>query len=119
MMDWMPILSKVVEAILIATLPPLAVALVSYVFGLAKKAWLDFKLSNPTIAEYVELAAEFAVKAAEQAGAAGLIADKKKYAIQIAESWLTAHNVTIDIDLIDAAIEKAVLELFPHTWENG
>jgi hypothetical protein len=116
MMDWMPILSKVVEAILIATLPPLAVALVSFVIGLAKKAWLEFKLANPLISEWVETAAEFAVKAAEQAGAAELISDKKAYAMQIAETWLIAHNITVDLDLIDAAIEKAVLELF-HTDE--
>jgi hypothetical protein len=36
--------------------------------------------------------------------------------LQIAETWLIAHNITVDLDLIDAAIEKAVLELF-HTGE--
>ena len=113
-MEWMPIISKVLEAVLIAILPPLAVALVSLLLGLAKELWARAKLLNPTVTDYIELAAEFAVQAAEQAGAAELIEDKKQYAIQIAEAWLEAHHLTVDLDLIDAAIEKAVLELFPN-----
>lgn len=113
-MEWMSILSKVIEAILLAILPPLAVALVAWIVGLAKVAWARFRELNPTVADYMELAAEFAVKAAEQAGAAELIDDKKAYAIGIAEKWLAEHNVYVDIDLLDAAIEKAVGELFPN-----
>lgn len=112
-MEWMPILSKVLEAVLIAILPPLAVAIVSVILGYAKGLWAKAKLLNPTITDYLEIAAEFAVQAAEQAGAANLIEDKKQYAIEIAERWLLARNMTIDINLIDAAIEKAVAELFP------
>ena len=111
-MEWMPILSKVIEAILIAILPPLAVVLVSVVLAHAKKLWADLKLRYPSVTDLVEQAAVFAVQAAEQAGAAELIKDKKQYAIQIAEAWLVANHITTDIDLIDAAIEKAVVELF-------
>ena len=111
-MEWMPVLSKVLEAILIAILPPLAVALVSFAFAKAKAVWARAKQWNPTVTQYLEQAARFAVQAAEQAGAAALIEDKKQYAIQIAEAWLAANHITTDIDLIDAAIEKAVLELF-------
>jgi len=111
-MEWMPVLSKVLEAILIAILPPLAVALVSFVVAKAKDVWERAKQWNPTVTQYLEQAAVFAVQAAEQAGAAALIEDKKQYAIQIAEAWLAANHITTDIDLIDAAIEKAVLELF-------
>ena len=111
-MEWMPVLSKVLEAILIAILPPLAVALVSFVVAKAKEVWARAKQWNPTVTQYLEQAARFAVQAAEQAGAAELIEDKKQYAIQIAEAWLAANHITTDIDLIDAAIEKAVLELF-------
>jgi hypothetical protein len=111
-MEWMPILSKVIEAILIAILPPLAVVLVSVVLAYAKKLWADLKQRYPSVTDLVEQAAVFAVQAAEQAGAADLIKDKKEYAIQIAEAWLVANHITTDIDLIDAAIEKAVLELF-------
>lgn len=111
-MEWMPVLSKVIEAILIAILPPLAVVLVSVVLAHAKMLWADLKRCYPSVTDLVEQAAVFAVQAAEQAGAAELIEDKKAYAIQIAEAWLVANHITTDIDLIGAAIEKAVLELF-------
>ena len=111
-MEWMPVLSKVIEAILIAILPPLAVVLVSVVLAHAKRVWGDLKRCYPSVTDLVEQAAVFAVQAAEQAGAAELIKDKKQYAIQIAEAWLVANHITTDIDLIAAAIEKAVLELF-------
>ena len=111
-MDWMPVLSKVVEAILIAILPPLVVAVITFLIAKAKDAWARAKQWNPTVTEYIEQAAQFAVQAAEQAGAAELIKDKKDYAIQIAEAWLVANHITTDFYLIDAAIEKAVLELF-------
>ena len=111
-MEWMPILSKVIEAILIAILPPLVAFLVSVGLAYAKRVWGDLKQRYPSVTDLVEQAAVFAVQAAEQAGAAELIKDKKQYAIQIAEAWLEANHITTDIDLIDAAIEKAVLELF-------
>lgn len=117
-MDWMPVLSKVIEAILIAILPPLVAFLVSVGLAYAKRVWGDLKQRYPTVTELVEEAAKFAVQAAEQAGAAELIKDKKQYAIQIAEAWLEANHITTDIDLIDAAIEKAVLELFNSDGET-
>jgi len=60
----------------------------------------------------LEEAAVFAVMAAEQAGAAELIKDKKVYAFDIAERWLELRGIKIDLDLIDAAIEAAVYEKF-------
>ncbi len=120
-MDWMPILSKVLEAVLIALLPPLAVALVGLVVALARKAWMQAKDSfAPQITDLLEDAAKMAVRAAEQAGIAELIDDKKQYAIQIVELWLEARHVSVDIDLIDAAIEAAVLKEFtkPELKDN-
>ncbi|HPL81514.1 MAG TPA: phage holin, LLH family [Anaerolineaceae bacterium] len=111
-MEWMPILSKVIEAVLITLLPPLVVALVGFLWSKAKEGWAKAKAWNPTITEYIEQAAEFAVIAAEQAGIAKLIEDKKQYALGVAKVWLEARNITADPELIAAAIEKAVLELF-------
>ena len=111
-MDWMPILSKVLEAVLIALLPPLAVGLVGLVVALFRKWWIQAKEYAPQITDLLEEAAKLAVRAAEQAGIAELIEDKKQYAIQIVELWLEARGVTVDIDLIDAAIEAAVLLQF-------
>jgi hypothetical protein len=119
-MEWMPILSKVLEAVLIAVLPPLAVALVGLVVSLVRKWWIEAKLYAPKITDLIEDAARLAVRAAEQAGAAQLIEDKKQYAIEIAEKWLEARGLTVDIDLLDAAIEAAVLQLFnkPEAKDN-
>ena len=111
-MEWMPIVSKVLEAVLIAILPPLAAAMVAWMLAKAKEGWARAKRWNPTVTDLIEEAAKFAVRAAEQAGAAELIADKKAYALQIAEAWLAQRNITTDLDLIDAAIEAAVLEWF-------
>lgn len=108
----MPIVSKVLEAVLIAILPPLAAVMVAWMLAKAKEGWARAKRWNPTVTDLIEEAAKFAVRAAEQAGAAELIADKKAYALQIAEAWLAQRNITTDLDLIDAAIEAAVLELF-------
>jgi len=110
--EWMPIVSKVLEAVLIAILPPLAAAMVAWMVAKAKEGWARAKRWNPTVTDLIEEAAKFAVRAAEQAGAAELIADKKAYALQIAEAWLAQRNISTDLDLIDAAIEAAVLELF-------
>jgi hypothetical protein len=111
-MDWMPILSKVLEAVLIAVLPPLAVGLVGLVVALFRKWWIQAKEYAPQVTDLLEEAAKMAVRAAEQAGIAQLIEDKKQYAIQIVELWLEARHVSVDIDLIDAAIEAAVLKEF-------
>ncbi len=118
-MEWMPIVSKVIEAVLIALLPPLIAAGVAFLAAKAKELWARAKEMNPTITDYLEMAAEFAVIAAEQAGASELIENKKQYAIEVAESWLAAQHLTIEVDLIGAAIEKAVLELFNKLPEEG
>jgi hypothetical protein len=41
---------------------------------------------------------------------AGYVEDKKTYALHIAERWLAAKGLRIDLELIDAAIEAAVWE---------
>ena len=39
---------------------------------------------------------------------AGLITDKKLYALSFAQKWLASRGVTIDLTALDAAIEAAV-----------
>ena len=111
-MDWTGILSRVLEAILVAVLPVLFASLAGFLVAKAKLFWAQAKEWNPTVTDLAERAAHFAVVAAEQAGAAKLIEDKKAYALNIAELWLKERNITIDLYLLDAAIEKAVLEAF-------
>mgnify|MGYP001164783793 CR=1 FL=1 len=111
-MNWMEILSRVLEAILIAVLPVLFASLAGFLVAKAKLLWAQAKEWNPEVTDLAERAAHFAVVAAEQAGAAKLIEDKKTYALGIAELWLKERDITIDLKLLDAAIEKAVLEAF-------
>ena len=106
------ILSAMLQSVLSYLLPVLAVALTGFLVAKIKEAWARAKVWNPDVTELLENAAKFAVTAAEQAGAAKLIDDKKTYAFEVAEEWLGLHGVIIDIDMIDAAIEAAVYKQF-------
>lgn len=98
------------QNILMAFAPVLASLLAAVLVAQAKMLWARAKQYNPDVTDALEWAARMAVKAAEQAGAADLIADKKAYALDVAEKWLAAKGLTIDLDLLDAAIEAAVFE---------
>ena len=106
--DWMKLLSTVLQLVVAAVLPVLAAAAVSWV----KIQWKKFQANNRDVSYEIENAVAIAVKAAEQLGLNGAIDDKKKYALDIAEKWLAANGLTIDLDVIDAAIESAVFEQF-------
>lgn len=54
--------------------------------------------------------ASMAVMAAEQAGLAGLVSDKKAAAIDFAEALLADRGMTVDLNALDAAIEAAVAD---------
>lgn len=101
--------SKILEQVLLAALPILAAAVVGWILQSIREGWarLDDR-KREMIAEAVKVA----VYAAEQAGAAGLIEGKKEYALEIAEKWLASKGINLNIDLLDAAIEAAVLEEF-------
>ena len=69
-------------------------------------------MKQPDLTYEVMKVTRLAIAAAEQAGAANLINDKKKYALNIAEKWLSDAGIKIDLDLISAAIEAAVFAEF-------
>ena len=106
----MDILSKFVEALLLALAPLLASLAAAWLLAAARKAWADYRAAEPGKAYWIEEIASIAVRAAEQAGLAGYIENKKDYALHIAERWLAAKGLRIDLELIDAAIEAAVWE---------
>lgn len=110
-MDWNTILSSVLQAVLIVLLPPVIAAFVRWIWAQGSALWESIQSTRPGLAEILEQVSIFAVKAAEQAGLAGLIEDKKEYALSIAEIWLADQGITIDLVLVDAAIEKAVADL--------
>jgi hypothetical protein len=107
--DWGQIITTM---ILLVVIPYILIPLVSWLRALAKQAWQKFESEKPDLAEILEQSAKFAVLSAEQANAGGVIEDKRTYAIETAQKWLAAKGVTMDVGLIEAAIEKAVKDQF-------
>jgi uncharacterized metal-binding protein len=107
-MDW----NKLAQDLLTLVLPLVAVALVGWLGTQAKLVLAKAKNYAPDLFTALEEAAIIAVKAAEQSKLAGLIDDKKAYALTIAENFLETKGLKVDLHLIDAAIEKAVGEMF-------
>lgn len=100
---------SVLNALLMAVLPALAVALTGAAVTWARKTWAEFKAQEPKLADQVAFYVRIAVEAAEQAGAAKLIADKKTYALNIAQTWLEKNGLGgVDASLIAAEIERQV-----------
>jgi len=60
----------------------------------------------------LQTAVDIGIKAAEQLDLAGAIKDKKVEALRIAQNYLTAHGVKIDLATLDSAIEAAVYAAF-------
>ena len=106
------ILSAVLQSLLEFLLPIVAVAVIGALVSWAKLLWEKAKSWNGDATTLLAEAAKVAVTAAEQAGAAKLISDKKVYAMDIAERWLAEHGIHLDIELIDAAVEAAVYKQF-------
>lgn len=97
----------VLQYALVALLPVLA--------GMAV-AWLKSQINvlkgklTEQQSDILDAAVRIAVLAAEQLNLAGFIEDKKAEAVRIAQQYLAAHNVYVDIDVIVDAIEAAVLD---------
>ena len=103
---------KLIQNLLLAFLPILASLAAGALFAWLRKTWAEFKAAKPDVAWILEQAAAMAVQAAEQAGAAGFIKDKKEYALGIAQLYLDSKGLKIDLALLDAAIEAAVFAEF-------
>lgn len=103
---------KLIQNILLAFLPVIASLAAGALYSWLRKTWAEFKAAKPDVAWILEQAAAMAVQAAEQAGAAGFIKDKKEYALGIAQLYLDSKGLKIDLALLDAAIEAAVFAEF-------
>ena len=91
-------------------LPIIAVFVIKALNALAKKWLSEFEANQPQLAWVLEQAVEMAVKAAEQAKAAGLIEDKKQHALETVQLFLNEHGWNeVDVEVLDAAIEAEVL----------
>jgi len=100
---------------LLVLIAPIVAGFVSAALIALTKKWLaEIEASKPQLADAIKQAVSLAVQAAEQAGIAGLIEEKKAYALSIAESWLDQNGwEEIDLVILDAAIEAEVNKLYP------
>ncbi len=110
--EFVPILVAALNAVLVVALPALVVVLTGAAYAYLRKTWAEFKEKQPVLAIQLASYARIAVEAAEQAGAAKLIEDKKKYAVEIVSRWLEQVGLQgIDIALIEAEIERQVRKI--------
>lgn len=75
--------------------------------GTAVRSLVKNNANNTQFLTLIEIA-RTAVLAAEQAGLAGLIVDKKEAAVSYAQAMLADRGMSIDVSALDAAIEAAV-----------
>lgn len=113
-MNW-DLISELLLKLLIAILPPLAAAAAAYFVKAyqAKRAELDERQQW-----MLDTVVQVAVKAAEQLYSSGDGAQKKDYALGVAEAWLAQHKIKLDLHVLDAAIEAAVFDQFPKLAEG-
>lgn len=112
MQDYMPVIASVVNSVLVVLLPVIVVAVIGVLYAYARKAWAQIESARPELAQQLAMYARIAVEAAEQAGLAKLIDDKKTYATEIVVRWLETKGLGwVDIPLIEAEIERQVGEM--------
>ena len=101
------------NSLLMAFAPIIAALVAGWLAVTIKRIWADIKANKPELAYTLERISMIAVRAAEQAGAAGYIEDKKTYAIEFVQSYLDAQGWgVIDVSVVEAAIEAAVFSEF-------
>lgn len=115
----MELLSKVLQAILEAALPILAAALAAWAVGKAREVFRKLKDKNPELYEILKAVSERAVSAAEQVYGSGHGKEKKEYALKIAENYLRAKGIKLDLTVIEAYIEAAVMDLNLDIWKTN
>ena len=104
-------ISELLQALVLAILPVVA----GYAALFLKKKGEEVSANLSGEARYaLALVVKTAVFAAEQVYGNGAGAEKKAYAIEVVQKWVDTSGLKIDISLIEAAVEEAVLENFPN-----
>lgn len=99
------LLTAGLQAVMLAAIP----ILVKYVVDWLKAKAEDVKKNmDSDLLWKLEQAASIVVKAAEQMKIAGLIEDKKDYALGALKKLLESRGIHLDVALLEAAIEAAV-----------
>lgn len=73
-------------------------------------AWVASQ--QPQVRDFIHVAASIAVNAVEQTSFDQAGEEKLAEAISIGEAYLAAHGLEVDLDLLKAAIEAEVLQVF-------
>ena len=108
-------LQAFLQELLVLIAPILAGFVAAALTALTKKWLAELEASKPKLADALKEAVSLAVQAAEQAGAASLIGDKKDYAMAIAQKFLNDNGWDeIDLEVLSAAIEAEVNKLYPN-----
>lgn len=115
MNEYLDFFWKLTQNILAASLPILAAALTAW---LVQKIREMGKQINADTMDSIRIAVGIAVDAAEQAGAAKLGAEKKVYALDLAQKFLDKQGIKVDITLLEGLVEAAVLGSFDHADPN-
>jgi hypothetical protein len=106
--NWLEI-SSALQTLITAILVPGAAFLTRWVFTRAELEKASLSLEQ----QYAfDLFLKTCVYAAEQMNLRGSISNKLNYALGLAEDWLTARGLPIDLDEIRAGIEAAVHKEF-------
>ena len=106
-------MQEALNVFLIAVAPAVAGFLAVLAVSVLNLLKAELEQRKPKLAQVLGIAVNLAVKAAEQMGAAGYIEDKKQYAFEIAHEYLSDHGWDeISVEIIEAAIESAVLSKF-------
>lgn len=118
MSEFMDILSKFLQAILVAVLTAVTPVLV-----LAISRWIKAKVADiggqldEDEKRYIAWAVQTAVLAAEQSGLKGILTEmgktKLQYATQVAKTFLARYCITLDLDELMALIQAEVIKQFP------
>jgi hypothetical protein len=110
MLDYAKI-SELISALLMATLVPLAGFGVQLLIAKVKveRGKLDSQQNGA-----IDYAVNIGVYAAEQLYKSGQGAEKKAYALQVAQQWLADRNISLDLTSLEAAIEASVKQAFDH-----
>lgn len=111
-MEFSDVLWKFVESFVVALVPILVPLLAAWILPKVIGAWKGLKDRLGDNAWMLDDVATIAVRAAEQAKVGALAAEKKDYAIGVAQAYLKEKGIKLDLALIDAAIEAAVLQEF-------
>ena len=111
-MEWNEFLVRFAFELSKILLPVIAGFLVALINAWRRKLLADLEASKPQLAWFLQEGAKMAVQAAEQAGAAELIEDKKQYALNALQMYLDNHGFEdFDIETLEAAIEAEVLKV--------